>query len=533
MKIVIKQIGGEKGIMANKTFWLSVGVFLFITIGFILPIPQSLIETLNNHGFVEKMVDWDLASNVEDVAAKSMIVLGMVAMAVIFFATEALPIGVTGILMPIFAYFFNLLPFGMIGKTFSGDAPLFMLGVFALGVSVVSVGFHKRLAVWILGWTKGFWLPMFILCISMSVIGSFLSAPAMCSFMVPVLIAVYMGVVTSNSKGGKIEHDPALAKLLLFSLCFSLNVGGVGTPAAGGRNVIMMGFFHDYNVPITFFEWMKYGWPLVPIGGTLVFGYMMILFGRKVKTKDLTPGLLAIKNDVREQGKMTYPEYVTIGMLLTILFLWILQGEELGLGGPALLALIIPVIFKTTKWKDILKGISWDAWFMYCGALTLGVLLKESGGALWLAKSFLNALANVNMNEGYALWVGMSGFSGLVTNFMSDAATVALTGPIVIPMGIMTGVPGEPWAIGLAVAMASSYAHFLVVGSPTNALVYGLGVFPDSHKRIIHPADFIKYGLLLWFLCMVMLWVVELLLIYNVNGFPPDILDVARGTGIS
>jgi sodium-dependent dicarboxylate transporter 2/3/5 len=295
----------------------------------------------------------------------------------------------------------------------------------------------------------------------------------------------------------------------------------------------MMGFFHDYSVPITFFEWMKYGWPLVPLGGMLVFGYMMILFGRKVKTKDLTPGLTAIKKDVREQGKMTYKEYVTVGMLFTILLLWILRGEELGLGGPALLALIIPVILKTTEWKTILKGISWDAWFMYCGALTLGVLLKESGGALWLAKSFLDILANVNMNEGYTLWVGMSGFSGLITNFMSDAATVALTGPIVIPMGIMTGVAGEPWAIGLAVAMASSYAHFLVVGSPTNALVYGLGVFPDSNKRVVHPTDFIKYGLLLWVLCMVMLWVVELLLIYGVNGFPAGILETARGAGIN
>jgi sodium-dependent dicarboxylate transporter 2/3/5 len=420
----------------------------------------------------------------------------------------------------------------MIGKSFAGDAPMFMLGVFALGVSVVNVGFHKRLAVWILGWTKGFYLPLFVLCLSMSVVGSFLSAPAMCSFMVPVLVAVYAGVVSSNSKNGKTEHDPALAKMLLFSLCFSLNVGGVGTPAAGGRNVIMMGFFHDYNVPITFAEWMTYGWPLVPIGGCLVFLYMMLLFGRKVKTRDLTPGLEAIKTEVREQGPIRFPEAVTIAMLALILVLWIAQGEQLGLGGPALLALVIPVLFGTTQWKTILGGISWDAWFMYCGALTLGILLKESGGALWLARSFLDALAGVGMNEGYPLWVGMSGFSGLVTNFMSDAATVALLGPIVVPMGIMTGVASEPWAIGLAVAFASSYAHFLVVGSPTNALVYGLGVYPDSHKRIIHPADFIKYGLLLWVLCMVLLWMVELLVIYGLNGFPEGILDLARAASM-
>ena len=83
-----------------------------------------------------------------------MIVLGIVPMAVIFFATGAIPIGVTGILMPLLAYMFKLLPFRFVGKTFAGDAPMFMLGVFALGISVTQTGFHKRLAVWIMGWTK-------------------------------------------------------------------------------------------------------------------------------------------------------------------------------------------------------------------------------------------------------------------------------------------------------------------------------------------------------------------------------------------
>lgn len=272
---------------------------------------------------------------------------------------------------------------------------------------------------------------------------------------------------------------------------------------------------------------MKYGWPLVPLGGAMVFIYMMAMFARKIKFKDLTPGLLLLKNDTLKMGKMKYAEYVTAGMLLLIVALWILGGEGVGLGGPALLALVIPVIFKTVSWKKILSGISWDAWFMYCGALTLGALLKESGGALWLAKSFLVMLTDINMNQGYGLWVGMSGFSGFITNFMSDAATVALIGPIVIPMGIMTGVEGEPWAIGLSVAFASSYAHFLVVGSPTNALTYGLGIYPDTGKRVIHTIDFIKYGLLLWILSMLLLWTVGFLGIYPLNGFPDGILEAA------
>jgi sodium-dependent dicarboxylate transporter 2/3/5 len=346
--------------------------------------------------------------------------------------------------------------------------------------------------------------------------------------MTPILMAVYFAVVSINSPKGRIVHDPALAKLLLFCLCFSLNVGGVGSPAAGGRNVIMMGFFNDYQIPISFFKWMTYGWPMVPLGGLIVCCYMIGLFGKSVVNRDLTPGLEAIKQETLKMGRMGYAEWVTAGMLILIVSLWILGGEEFGLGGPALLALVIPVLFKTTEWKRILGRISWDAWFMYCGALTLGSLLRESGGALWLAQSFLRLLGQVGLDQGYGLWVGMSGFSGLITNFMSDAATVALIGPIVIPMGIMTGVAGEPWATGLAVAFASSYAHFLVVGSPTNALTYGLGVYPDSGERVIHTIDFVKYGFLLWIICLVLLWTIGFLVIYPTVGFPDGIIGIAN-----
>jgi len=516
------------GILANKLLWLCIGAGIFILVAFILPTPQSMVVVVEKYGFAKRLIHWEVAHNVTDAAQKTKIVLGIIPMAIIFFATEAIPIGLTGILMPILAYFLQLLPRNMIGKTFAGDAPMFLLGVLAMGVTVVDVGLHKRLATWLLGWTKGFYLPVFVLCISMSLLGSFISAHAMCAFMTPVMAAVYFGVVSANSRGGKLEHDPALAKFLLFTLCFALNVGGVGSPAAGGRNVIMMGFWNEYKVPMDFFTWMKYGLPMVPVLGVMVASYMLLLFSRKIKTRDLTPGLRAIKEETQKMGKMTYPEYVTLGMLLLILVLWILGGEELGLGGPALLALLIPVVFKTTDWKKILGNISWDAWFMYCGALTLGALLKESGAALWLAQSFLRILSVVDMNSGFGLWVGLSGLSGLMTNFMSDAGTTALLGPIVIPMGIMTGVPGEPWAVGLAVAFATSFAHFLIVGTPNNAIVYGLGIYPDSGEKMIHPMDFIKYGFILWILSMVVVWTIGFLVIYTFVGFPEGILETAR-----
>jgi sodium-dependent dicarboxylate transporter 2/3/5 len=520
-------ISDQPGILSNKLLWLITGAICFLVIGFVLPTPQSLIDLVEKQQIAKKMIDWHIANDISHAAWKAKLVLGMIPMAIIYFATEALPIGLVGILMPVFAYFFKLLPMKMIGQTFAGDAPLFLLGVLAMGVTVIGVGLHKRLATWILGWTSGFALPIVVLCVSMSVLGAFISAHAMAAFMAPVMAAVYMGAVSSNKTRGTIEHDPELAKLLLLSLCFALNVGGVGSPAAGGRNVIMMGFWSDYNVPMSFGQWMLYGLPLSPVLGLAVAVYMLFVF-RNVKTKDLTPGLQAIKASTREMGKMSYQENVAFGMMVLILILWIFGGHDLGLGGPALLALIIPVVFKIADWKQILSGISWDAWFMYCGALTLGALLKETGAALWLAQIFLNGLNLIGFGKGLGLWIGMSSFSGLMTNFMSDAGTTALLGPIAVPMGIMSGVHGEPWAIGLATAFATSFAHFLIVGTPNNAIVYGLGVYSDTGQRMISPFDFIKYGFILWIISLVIMWVLGFMVMFQVIGFPDGLVETAK-----
>jgi sodium-dependent dicarboxylate transporter 2/3/5 len=83
--------------------------------------------------------------------------------------------------------------------------------------------------------------------------------------------------------------------------------------------------------------------------------------------------------------------------------------------------------------------------------------------------------------------------------------------------------------VGHAVAFAPSFAHFLILGTPNNAIVYGLGVYPDTGEKMIHPMDFVKYGFILFLLSMGVIWVAGFLGVYNIEGFPEGILETARG----
>ena len=112
---------GGGGLLANKMLWIIVGAAIFLIIGFLVPTPQSMVKLVEEQGFGQRMIDWHVAHDMADAAWKTKLTLAMIPMAIIYFATEALPIGLVGIIMPIFAYFFGLLPTKEIGRTFAGE----------------------------------------------------------------------------------------------------------------------------------------------------------------------------------------------------------------------------------------------------------------------------------------------------------------------------------------------------------------------------------------------------------------------------
>nr|MBL0732161.1 anion permease [Desulfobacterales bacterium] len=178
-------------------------------------------------------------------------------------------------------------------------------------------------------------------------------------------------------------------------------------------------------------------------------------------------------------------------------------GEHAGLGGPTLYAVMAMFICRIVEWEDIQQGVAFDVVGLYAAACAMGVGLKFTGGALWLANTFVSILPEF-MSHGDGLVVGVSLLTGVMTNFMSDGATVAALGPIVLPMATLAGV--SVWKVGLACAYSSSFANFLVVGTPNNAIAFGMGKDPETGERLLDVLDFVKFGLPVTILAWLVLW---------------------------
>ena len=449
-------------------------------------------EGEGRHGRVKPLL-----SN-ENAAQLAKVTLAIFALAVFLWGTEALPLGATDLLIAVMLYLFSVLPIQEISRAYMQDAVFFIFGILVVAVGVAKTGLDKRIGLILLSRIKNAKAFAFVFLPLLGMSASFLSEHALVALLIPVLMGVYK--VTCRMYG--IEKDRALAVFLLLGICFAANHGGPGSPAAGGRNAIMMGYMMQYGVNISFLQWMKYGMPFVPVMGFMIGLYMYIRCKPGFKVKGINPSEI-VRAEVSKMPKFGGKEAAMAIILVVLVAAWILLGEEAGLGGPTLYAVMAMFLCRIITWDDIQEGVAFDVVGLYAAACAMGVALKFTGGALWLANAFVGTLPDF-LAKGDKLAIGVSLLTGTMTNFMSDGATVAALGPIVLPMSDIANV--HVWKLGLACAFSSSFANFLVVGTPNNAIAFGMGRDPETGERLLDVMDFVKYGLPVTIIAWLVLW---------------------------
>lgn len=302
--------------------------------------------------------------------------------------------------------------------------------------------------------------------------------------------------------------------MFVLSLCFVANCGGPGSPAAGGRNAVMMGIMADYGVAPTFGQWVQYGLPFVPVMALVIAAYFFIVFRKKLKVKSLDVSSI-VKQSSKRIGPMNQKEYITAAILIGLIALWITASDIFGMGGPVILALVALNIFRVLRWRDIVK-IQWEVVALYASACALGKGLAVTGAALFIADGFMSILPEF-LKSGEGLAIATSLFTGIATNFMSDGATVSAIGPITIPMATISGT--HPWMIGFTTAYASSFAHMLIIGTPNNAIAYAMAKDPVTGEQLVTLSDFFKHGSIVLVLSFLVLWFWTILGYWRYIGF--------------
>jgi len=193
--------------------------------------------------------------------------------------------------------------------------------------------------------------------------------------------------------------------------------------------------------------------------------------------------VVKLRTMVEKEGPMKSSDWVAIMVFFATLLGWIFFSSELGLGIIALMGAVAYMLLGLVRWEDLNSGVNWGVVWLYAAAISLGIQMKDTGAALWVADSFL-AILPAGMDEGIGLLASVSLLTTLVTNTMSNGAAVAVLGPISLNMA--TTVGESPLVLGFITAISSAFAYLTVIGTPACTIVYASGYLKTT--------DFLKVG---------------------------------------
>ena len=422
----------------------------------------------------------------EGLSHEGLVVLTMSVVATILFVTEPVPLPTVALLIICAQVLLLRMDSTEVAKSLMTDSVLFIMGSLMLAVAVVKQKLDKRIAWWLVRIT-GTRTSNICFGISMTsgLLASFIGEHTVAAMMLPVGITL---ITLTSDDPRKVRN---LAAVLLFSIAYGASIAGIGTPSGGARNAIMIGywkeFFFDptnpesYHFIIDYMKWMMFAYPIFLL--QLPFVTLVLFMTFKPEYKDLSRAVVKLRAQVEAEGAMKRGDWMSIFLFCLVLIGWVTISSDIGMRTVAILGAAAFLIAGLVRWDDINSGVNWGVVLLYAAAISLGVEMKHSGAALWVAEHFLDLLAPLGADEGFGLWAAVSALTTLVTNTMSNGAAVAVLGPIVLKMAV--AAQESPIVIGFITAISSAFAYLTVVGTPACTIVYASGYLKTTDFLIV------------------------------------------------
>ena len=462
-------------------------------------------------GYVAAWTSWamilwvlDLSSFIPTYPAKA--VLATIVWACIIWITEAIPVGVSGLMIPMLLVLSNAVP--KIPEAFGGfvlDVSFLCLGAFIFGAILWTANLDTRIALTVLSKMKSTKVG--------SVIIGLFSTSMLLAFCVPAAVAraatllpIVRGVM--QLFGDTPKEENAKKAITISSLVYAPMVGGILILTAHMPNIIMVGLFDKkLNIQISWVQWL---WLHLPIIGLFPIMYFILRFFFKFKGVDIPGGTEKIRTEKEALGKTKSFEWVILAIFCFAAVMWALEDiHKIKTGMMTLVALgifFIPGIFPL-KWKDIEHKTIWGTWLLLGGALSMSAAMGSTGLAKYLA-ALVHPLVQ---GQGWivTLFILMAATQFIRLGMLSNVAAVAMLAPILIEMAPLLNM--NPVAFTLLVANLDTFAFVIPTQITAAVIAYGTGTFTMG--------DYAKVGFPI-IIVAILLSIFVMAPWYALNGFP-------------
>ncbi len=390
--------------------------------------------------------------------------LGIFALALILWITNALPLSVTGLLVIALIPLLGVIQAEQAYSFFGNSAVFFILGAFIIATAMMKSGLSKRMALFILSrfsrTPRTLILGILITCSFLALI---MPEHAVAALMFPVVSSIALSLDLE-------PFDGQYGACLFLAMSWGSVIGGVGTLLGGARTPLALGLLQEaFQQSISFWGWSKVALPQV--GFMLIIVYGVLIFYFRIDVKDVTLAKKRLELELDELGPITFQEKKVFLIVSVTIFIWIFFNKFLGLALVSLLSAVALFIARTITWDDVDNYVNWGVILMYGGAIVLAKAVDQTGAAYWIAQRVLGQfpLSSFWVVAFFAL------FSLMLTEGISNVACVAL----ILPIGfsIARNYSINPLAMVFDIAIPSGLAFILPMGTPSNAIAYSSGYY--------------------------------------------------------
>lgn len=387
--------------------------------------------------------------------------LAILTLAAVLWLSEALPLAITALLIPVVAALTGTMN---VSQSFSGFAhPLIFLflGGFGLAAALSRQELDRWLATRIMKLGRGhFHTTTMALFMVSALLSMWISNTATVALLLPVALGILQNI--SNRCGTALAEK--IAPYLLLGIAYSASIGGIGTLIGTPPNAIAAA-----QLKISFTEWLAIGIPCVLVLLPTLFLLLRLL---------ARPGSVPRFEVPTESFTFSTNRILTLAIFFLAVCGWLFSGLLSSFFGitksfdtlVALSALLTLAALRLVRWRDIDRTTDWGVLLLFGGGITLSRVLGSTRASEYLAAQIQHLTAGWPI----ILIVGVVVlFVIFLTELSSNTASTALLVPIFAAVAIDLNIPVTQ--IVLPLTVAASCAFMLPIATPPNAIVFASG----------------------------------------------------------
>ena len=396
---------------------------------------------------------------------------------VVWWLSEAVPIPATALLPLVLMPVLGVQEVTPTAAKYGHPLIFLFLGGFLLAASMQRVGLHRRVALQIVtkvGTTPGRIVLGFMLATAFLSIWISNTATTIMMYAVGLSVIDFVGQKTEDRT---MVRNFGVA--LMLAIAYSASIGGVGTLIGTPPNALLASFLQsNYEVEISFFNWMLVGVPVVVIMLPLAWLVLtQVLFPARKIAIDNPKGI--VEQELSTLGPMSKAERLVGIVFLGAALCWILRKPLAGATGlplndtmVALAAALVLFAVPISRAKgtfaldwEAARNVPWGVLVLFGGGLALAGGFATTGLAEWIG----NAVTGFKISTMMLVLVVLIAIVYL-TEITSNTASTATFLPILAAVAIGLGL--DAVVLTVPVALGASMAFMMPVATPPNAIVF-------------------------------------------------------------